>query len=140
MWRELVSEFPEAELHDPTARDALATLEGQLGQRLPDSLRELLTEANGIEADYGVETVWTTEKNPRREPAIPPQHRISQSAFEVLLFRRQGGGDQFAFVRTPARDDFFVWDHETDSRTWVAPSLKGYLRSALASGGEDWYR
>jgi hypothetical protein len=25
------------------------------------------------------------------------------------------------------RQDIFVWDHETDSRTWVAPRLEEYL-------------
>ncbi len=57
-----------------------------------------------------------------------------------LFFGDNGGGDQFAFVRTPERDDVFVWDHETDSRNWISPSLQSFLRSALGSGGEDWYR
>ncbi|MEU1103750.1 hypothetical protein ABZ408_22685 [Streptomyces tibetensis] len=38
------------------------------------------------------------------------------------------------------RADVHVWDHETDERSPVAPDLAGYVRRALESGGEDWYR
>jgi hypothetical protein len=47
-----------------------------------------------------------------------------------LFFGDAGNGDQFAFticggiVRRP---DVFAWDHENDSRSWVAPSLRSYL-------------
>ena len=46
----------------------------------------------------------------------------------LLFFADAGNGDQFAFVWTPRRDEVFAWDHETDSRRWVAPSLETYLR------------
>ena len=46
----------------------------------------------------------------------------------LLFFADTGNGDQFAFVLTPPRDDIFVWDHETDSRTWAAGSLDQYLQ------------
>jgi hypothetical protein len=48
----------------------------------------------------------------------------------LLFFADAGDGDQFAFgilngeIRNP---DIFVWNHENDSRTWVAPSLDVYL-------------
>ncbi|MEU1318096.1 hypothetical protein [Streptomyces tibetensis] len=38
------------------------------------------------------------------------------------------------------RADVHVWDHETDERSPVALDLTGYVRRALESGGEDWYR
>jgi len=38
----------------------------------------------------------------------------------LLFFADAGNGDQFAFPRTPPRDEVFVWDHEDDSRRWVA--------------------
>ncbi|MFJ4004272.1 hypothetical protein ACIPWL_12550 [Streptomyces sp. NPDC090023] len=34
------------------------------------------------------------------------------------------------------RPDVFVWDHETDSRTWVARSLADYLERSV-SGALD---
>ncbi|MEU0336969.1 SMI1/KNR4 family protein [Streptomyces sp. NPDC006193] len=131
------------ELQDPAAPDVLAAAEEQLGQQLPESLRKLLTETDGIEADYGTEVVWSAEKIMEENQSFRhnAEFRDLYMSFDALLFfGDNGAGDQFAFVRTPPRDDVFVWDHETDSRTWVAPSLESYLRSALASGGEDWYR
>jgi exonuclease I len=43
-------------------------------------------------------------------------------------------------VRKPERNEVFVWDHETDSRTLISTSLESYARSALESDGDDWYR
>jgi hypothetical protein len=45
----------------------------------------------------------------------------------LLFFADAGNGDQFAFVLRDRRKDVFVWDHETDSRKWVAPDLGSYL-------------
>ncbi|MEV6109751.1 hypothetical protein AB0M28_34335 [Streptomyces sp. NPDC051940] len=60
--------------------------------------------------------------------------------FEPLMFfGDNGGGDQFAFVRTPERDEVFVWDHETDGRYLAEYSLEQYLERALREKG-DWYR
>jgi hypothetical protein len=51
----------------------------------------------------------------------------------LLFFADAGNGDQFCFPTTSSgvRDDVFVWDHENDSRTWYAASLKTYLDSWL---------
>ncbi|MEH0472441.1 SMI1/KNR4 family protein [Streptomyces sp. B21-097] len=37
------------------------------------------------------------------------------------------------------RPDVFVWDHESDSRRWVARDLEDYLRRRLGSDGPEWY-
>ncbi len=48
--------------------------------------------------------------------------------FDCLLFFADGGnGDLFGYSILNGivqRDDIYVWNHENDSRTWVAPSLK----------------
>ncbi|WP_246577720.1 SMI1/KNR4 family protein [Actinospica durhamensis] len=41
---------------------------------------------------------------------------------------------------TPQRPDIFVWDHESDSRRWVANNLSDYLGRSLSTSGDDWYR
>ncbi|MFI7012147.1 SMI1/KNR4 family protein [Streptomyces sp. NPDC050145] len=128
---------------DPALPEALNRIEEQLGQQLPSALRELLLETDGIEDDYGTEYVWSAKRILEDNASFRSQadFRDLYMPFDALMFfGDNGGGDQFAFVRTPERDDVFVWDHETDSRTWVAPSLDRYLRSALESDGEDWYR
>jgi hypothetical protein len=45
----------------------------------------------------------------------------------LLFFADAGNGDQFAFVMRDRPADVFVWHHETDSRTMVAPGLATYL-------------
>lgn len=40
-------------------------------------------------------------------------------------------GDQFAFPilnGSFCKDDIYAWDHEDDSRVWVAPSLKQFIK------------
>lgn len=143
MWRELAGEFPGAELKDPAAPAALSLIEERLGQRVPGDLRELLLETDGIVGENGAEWVWSAERILEVNASFRSlaDFRDLYMPFDALMFfGDNGGGDQFAFVRTPERDDVFVWDHETDSRTWVAPSLDRCLRSALASDGDDWYR
>ncbi|MFF2847501.1 SMI1/KNR4 family protein [Streptomyces sp. NPDC058001] len=143
MWREIFEEFPSAESRPPADRDTLDRIEAALGQSIPRGLKELLLESNGLEDEYGTEVIWTTERilDDNRSFRGNEQYRTLYMPFDPLLFfGDNGGGDQFAFVRTPQRDEVFVWDHETDSRTDIAPTLERYVRSALESDGEDWYR
>lgn len=40
---------------------------------------------------------------------------------------------RFQFNREKLRrDDVFLWNHEDESRTWVAPSLETYIEWRLA--------
>ena len=53
----------------------------------------------------------------------------------MRTFADAGNGDQFAFpiVGGSIRGtDVFAWDHENDSRSWVAPSLQTYLEGWLS--------
>ncbi|MEU6660854.1 SMI1/KNR4 family protein [Streptomyces sp. NPDC046821] len=143
LWRELASGFPGVEFQDPATDHILGEVERRLGQSVPPSLRELLLESNGIEDVYGTELVWAAEKILGENLAFRDSvefRGLYQSFDALMFFGDNGGGDQFAFVRVPERDDVFVWDHETDSRTWVSASLEAYVRSTLTSDGEDWYR
>ncbi len=52
----------------------------------------------------------------------------------LLFFGEAGNGDQFFYriLDGHVRDaDVYLWDHETDSRTWGAPSLVAFLPSIL---------
>ncbi|WP_030732610.1 SMI1/KNR4 family protein [Streptomyces sp. NRRL S-237] len=144
MWREAALEaFPEAEFRGPAQAAALADAEHRLGLRLPAELRQLLVESNGIIGPTAVDTVWPVEQVIEQNLLFRSDSSFAQlyMPFDALLFfGDNGGGDQFAFVQTPQRPDIFVWEHETDSRRWVARDLRDYLGRSLAEGGDDWYQ
>ncbi|MEU9440876.1 SMI1/KNR4 family protein [Streptomyces sp. NPDC048304] len=49
----------------------------------------------------------------------------------LLFFADAGNGDLFALLSRIDRPDVFAWNHEDDSRTWVAPSLAKYIEWRL---------
>ncbi|MEU0580820.1 SMI1/KNR4 family protein [Streptomyces griseoincarnatus] len=141
--REIFAGVPrEAELRAPLDGAALGEAERRLGRAVPAPLGALLRETDGVVDPYGTDVVWSLER-------VVEQNLLFWSGeafaglympFDALLFfGDDGGGDQFALVVEPERDDVFVWEHETDSRVWVAGGLQEYLRRALAGDG-DWWR
>ena len=60
----------------------------------------------------------------RRDPEFA---RLYMPFEPLLFFADAGNGDQFAFVIRDRPADVFVWDHESDSRSMVAPGLATYL-------------
>ncbi|MFF0107167.1 SMI1/KNR4 family protein [Streptomyces hirsutus] len=143
MWREIFEEFPSTEPQDPADSDVVNRVEVVLGQELPVDLRDFLLESNGLTDEYGTDVVWSAERILRDNLAFrgDAEYRSLYMSFDSLLFfGDNGGGDQFAFVRQPERNEVFVWDHETDSRVLMSSNLESYIRSALESDGEDWYR
>ncbi|MFJ5804437.1 SMI1/KNR4 family protein [Streptomyces decoyicus] len=144
MWREVAGQaFPEVVFTPPVDTAVLAEAQQRLGCGLPAELTDLLGETDGIVGQYGVDTIWPVEQI--------VEHNLrcwSDSSFADLympfdalfFFGDNGGGDQFAFVRKPRRADIFVWEHEDDSRRWVARDLQDYLGRSLADGRDDWYR
>nr|BFF18897.1 SMI1/KNR4 family protein [Promicromonospora thailandica] len=142
MWRERVLAVTgEVELGAPVASEQIDRLEGALGWQVPAELRSFLLECNGLTA-WSAEYVWPTGR------ILEINNQFNGSAeFETLylpfdglrFFGDNGGGDQFAFVDRAERSDIFVWEHEDDSRRWVANDLGDFLDRALSSGGVDWY-
>ncbi|MER7468894.1 SMI1/KNR4 family protein [Streptomyces sp. NPDC097981] len=144
MWREAALEvFPEVDFRSPAQAAALADAEHRLGRGLPAELRQLLLESNGIIGHTAVDTVWPVGQIVEQNLLFRSDSSFARlyMPFDALLFfGDNGGGDQFAFVQTPQRPDIFVWEHETDSRRWVARDLRDYLGRSLAEGGDDWYQ
>jgi cell wall assembly regulator SMI1 len=145
MWKELVGGlYDDAEFALPASDEEIDQIERRLGQPVPDELRDLLRQTDGVRADYGSGLVWSVRE------IVEENARFRQNAdfaglylpFDQLMFLGDnGGGDQFAHVRDPAvrPGDVFVWNHETDERKRVAGSLEDYLRRRAASDGDDWY-
>lgn len=130
-WRAYVARLTAAAKFNPPAdRAEIASAEEVLGMRLPAELASILQESNGLTGDYGVRLLWSVQQikdenvNFRSSVAF----RELYMPFDCLLFFSDAGnGDQFAYVVLGGevrRRDIFVWDHESDSRNWAAPSLK----------------
>lgn len=132
----------DARFGAPANQDELAEAESELGLALPEELKLLLTECDGIVADYGTEVVWPASELLRRnqEMRIANSLRDLYMPFEHLLFfGDDGGGDLFAFGvqgnGSIGRPDIFRWEHETDGRIWFASSLKNFFGRRLSEGG-----
>lgn len=142
MWRELILKTaPDVELGPGADETALTAVEQALGQPLPTGLASLLRECDGVTL-RGVSVVWPAERIVKDNLDFRGSEDFVElyMPFEPLMFvGDNGGGDQFAFVRKPEREEAFVWDHETDARYPAAFSLRQYLERALQETG-DWYR
>lgn len=132
----------DAELAEPATGEALAEVERALGQPLPEELAALLRECDGVRGHDDADVVWSAERIATDNTSFrtSQEFNLLYMPFEPLMFfGDNSGGDQFAFVRIPRRDDVFVWDHETDGRTMAANGLGDYLARALSDAG-DWWR
>lgn len=83
-----------------------------------------------MEGTHGLRLVWASAQiaTENRTFRTYPDFARLYMPFDPLVFFADGGnGDQFALLASIDREDVFVWNHETDSRTWVAPNLATYL-------------
>ena len=134
MWRELIAKFyPDHEFRPGASEEQLTVAEARLGVALPAVIRDLLRDTNGAFGEYSLGLVWPLERivKDNLEFRSFPDFRDLYMPFDPLLFFGDAGnGDQFAFVILDGvvqRPDVFVWNHEDDSRTWVAPDLERYF-------------
>jgi hypothetical protein len=134
MWKSLVAGLYPDHVFGQAASDAdLSAVADELRVSLPTDLLALLGESNGIQGLYGLGLVWPTARIIADNLAFRTSvdFRGLYMPFDHLLFFGDAGnGDQFAFAILDGsirKADVFAWDHENDSRTWVAPDLRRYL-------------
>ncbi|WUR95621.1 SMI1/KNR4 family protein [Streptomyces sp. NBC_01261] len=143
MWRQAATAaFPGVGFREPAQASDLVVAETRLRRTLPAELRQLLLESNGVIGPTHVDTVWPVDQICERNLLFWSDQTFAQlyMTFDALFFfGDNGGGDQFAFVQKPERPDIFVWEHESDSRRWVANNLQDYLGRSLRAG-DDWYQ
>jgi hypothetical protein len=145
MWREFIREHhPELESiagNEPGPKFAsgatpqdIQLVEQHLGVHLPDTLKELLAESNGVLVVFGTHLIWTTDEIVQRnlEMRQTQSYQEIYMPFEHLLFFADAGVDgiQFAFGIIQGqikREHVYSWNPIDDSREWQAPSLKTYI-------------
>src|SRR5207248_6217932 len=100
-WRELVQRLsPDCTFTTPATPAQLRAAERALGVGLPDDLRGLLLETNGIVGRYGIGLVWPVERIAADNVAFRANadFRGLYMPFDHLLFfADEGSGDQYAF-------------------------------------------
>jgi hypothetical protein len=141
-WKKYVATLTDDVSFGPLAgKKGFSDAENELGLALPDDLKLLLQECDGVVADYGAEIVWSTMEMRRRNQEIRSADgfRCLYMPFENLLFfGDDGGGDLFAFAVQANgainRPDIFRWDHETDARNWFASDLRDFFGRRLGDG------
>lgn len=128
----------EYTFNSPTPHFLFQDLQLQFGlKELPEELTQLYKETNGINetlnGDKIGELIWTVERvmETNKEYRHQPDFKELYMSFDQLLFISDAGnGDLFGYVTLQNRfdrHDIFVWNHEDDSRTWVAPNLIKYI-------------
>lgn len=134
MWKNIIRSISlDLRLKNPATKDELTEVQKYLHVELPNDLSHLLQETNGIEGEYG-DFIWDasrikTENMNMRNTVV---FKDLYMPFDCLLFFADGGnGDLFGYSILNGivqRDDIYVWNHENDSRTCVAPSLKTFMK------------
>ncbi|WP_242251931.1 SMI1/KNR4 family protein [Bacillus cereus group sp. BfR-BA-01379] len=134
MWKNSIHSIsPNLSLKKTAMTDELTDIQNCLHVELPNELYQLLQETNGVEGEYG-DFIWSTSKikteNMNMRNIV--DFKDLYMPFDCLLFIADGGnGDLFGYSILNGivqRDDIYVWNHENDSRTWVAPSLETFMK------------
>lgn len=128
---EQISEWGEAHLRASATQQGLRAAQETLGHGLPDDLRALLLESDGIEGEYGLGLLWPADRIAKDNAQIRTNADFADlyMPFDGLVFFADAGnGDQF-FVSLSGNNEVYVWNHEDDSRTWVASTVLGYLEA-----------
>ncbi len=116
-----------ADAVDQSDLDAAAAA---LGAPLPADLVGLLSETNGVSGEFGLGLVWPLARIVEDNLLFRHTDKFVglYMSFEPLLFFGDAGnGDQFGYSWTTSSCELYAWDHEDDSRRWIAPTLERYL-------------
>lgn len=136
MWRDRIRTIlKDVRFFDPATAGEIERVERELSVNLPDDLKTVLRESNGVAGQYSAPVVWSAED------IVDQNHEMRHTAafatlymrFEDLLFfGADGGGDLFGYRILDGRivetSWIYRWRHETDSREWFASDMDDYLR------------
>ncbi|OQP58131.1 hypothetical protein A3860_07335 [Niastella vici] len=128
----------ELRFNSPVPESRLIELKEQFGlTQLPFELEQFYRQTNGIDEYIYVEKIgefiWSidrvieTNKFNRNSPRYKD---IYKSFDDLLFFSDAGNGDLFGFETLNGkfeRSDVYVWNHENDSREWIAPNMKVFI-------------
>ena len=133
-WHNHIEKFSaETRFRPPTSEKSLSASEAALGLRFPESLRSLLLQSDGVFDEYGTSFIWPVQDIREQNLEFRQNHSFRQLYMpfdHLLFFGDAGNSDHFAFPILAGeirKDDVFGWNHEDDSRSWLAPSLEIFI-------------
>ena len=134
--------------NEPVTEGMLTELKERFGlTQLPEELEALYGQTNGVNDFVYIESVdefilseefiWSVERvietnTFNRTSAI--YKNIYKSFDNLFFFADSGCGDHFGFEAvngTFERTDVYLWDHEDDTRVWVAPNMKAFIEGSV---------
>jgi hypothetical protein len=137
----------DAEFAAGASENQIAKAEEAVGMPLPDDLKSLLFDSDGVRADHSADVIWSCAQLAARNLKFRrfEEFRKLYMPFDNLLFiGGDGGGDQFAYAIAANGEiisgDIYRWDHETDGRGWFSGSLEQYLEIRLSPSYYDRHR
>ena len=144
MWREMIIGWNVGcTFSDPATSSEIDDLEKTFGIQIPEHLKELLLESNGITGTYGLDVVWSTAgiKGQNLDMRHDKDFQDMFMPFDHLLFfGSNGAGDYYGYpisaAQTISGSEIFCWYHENDDRIVAAFSLEAYLNEVLHYGSD----
>lgn len=135
MWKELVNSLSnEYYFTIPATKSEIGQLQKELSIKFPDELLELLSETNGVFDKWECPMIWPISqimKDNLFYRNFEGYNDIYMPFDHLFFFSDAGNGDLFFYSivknGTVEKRDIYVWNHEDDSRTWVASSLKDFI-------------
>ncbi len=142
-WREFIAGIDRADSETsfqftaPATAKAVARFRNTFHFQLPSSLTELYNQSDGIAEKWQEQVVgsliWPLKQVVARNVEMrtyPDFEELYMPFDHLLFFSDAGNGDLFGFrilKEQIRRNDVYVWNHENDSRSWVAPNVERFV-------------
>lgn len=129
MWKlkilDLNKDSPFAKLNPPATETQIYKVSSTLKMEIPDELESLLKEVNSDG------TTFLSTEQIIRDNLFLRELEDFMPLDVFLFFAENGCGDYFGYsIRKNSEIDnnIFMWDHESDSRKWVAQGLDQFIK------------
>ncbi|WP_309296379.1 MULTISPECIES: SMI1/KNR4 family protein [unclassified Sporosarcina] len=124
----------DSSFRQPASESEIRQITDTLHVGLPKKLQELYSETNGVFDSFDCHLIWPVSRIIEDNMFFRnfSDYKEMYMSFDQLLFFSDNGcGDLFCYRilnGTIQTEDIYVWNHEDDSRTWVAASLETFIK------------
>lgn len=138
-FEKLADEFittEEIKLNPACTEADLGRILTDLKIEIPSELTELLQDFNGLVV-YHTLSIWSIEDIVETNSEYWQEDFLSDLYMpfrSLFFFADAGNGDLFAYRILDGQipyNDIFAWNHENDSRIWVASNLLDFVKRSL---------